>query len=172
MKKKRTRFVDILFCLIIPLTVLAILSIIFIGVVTAPARREAEQSMAPARQANTIWKTEQNDLYLISGPKPLQPGNFHVYALWENEYREATLDFGNPSKQAVLAITDTKEISDSPDSICLADGTYCIKKDLVVIDSFQDRSSKAFLQGRDSLKIKKYSYDELINELPFSFDAK
>lgn len=129
--------------------------------------------MSPNMQADTIWKTEEDDIFFITEGDPLESGKFYVYVLWEDQYREAgfSCDLG---RTAILALPDSNGntpsiVTEDMDAVYLAVGTYHFTEDTVLLDDFSEESSEKFLNGRDAIYVHRYPYEDLMDSLPFAY---
>lgn len=114
-----------------------------------------ERAMHPCQQTDTLWISEEEDLYLIN-----DGGTFSAYVLWNGAWQQATLEKVGARFQLLL-------LDDEP----LLRGNFSMRRE----DRFQLRCSsdspmeEAFANGRKRLVLRRYDLRAYIERLPFSY---
>lgn len=155
---------------LIILSIFIIGAVAFIIICVSVYRRTIlieELAIVPSKQANTIWKTDENDIFFVVADNTNNTNNFRVCVLWHGEYVDAsfTCDY---ARRAELAIPGENGIVDQySGAIYLVVGIYHIAEDQVTVEVDGDLSLEEFVGQRKSIVLHRYSYEDLIEDLPF-----
>ena len=114
-----------------------------------------ESTMHPMDQPNTLWISDDQDLYLIN-----HDGRFSAYVLWQDQWQKAEfLDVG--ARFQMLWLGEEH----------LLEGRFSMKReDVFRLQCSDDSESEAaFAKGRRHIILHRYDLHENLNQLPFAY---
>lgn len=110
-----------------------------------------------------IWISDNKDIYLICVQKhPEEFSYINTYVYYEGSWVLCDMHW--------ISGTKTVKISEKTTGEILLTGEFSIKDGSFNIKKLSEPSEHNFLQGRSSISLSKYLYDQQITQLPFDFE--
>lgn len=145
----------LLFLLVSAVLLVGIYVYFIAGLAYSRNLNSVESTMHPMEQENTLWISDDQDLYLIN-----HDGRFSAYVLWKGQWQEA--DFlGVGARFQMLWLGEEH----------LLEGRFSMKReDVFRLQCSSDSESEvAFAKGRRHIILHRYDLHENLNQLPFPY---
>lgn len=111
-----------------------------------------------------IWISEDKDIYLICvQEQPDEFANISAFVYWEGSWVSCDLNW--------ISGTKTLELSEKETGSLFLTGAFSVEAESFNISELSEPAAHNFLQGRSSISLSKYSYDQQITRLPFDFES-